>query len=107
VSSNPFDPTSRYVAIPTAEYVAPDGRRIVHLTRRFLPDRKKFVLLERAQVTAGDRLDLLADRYLGDPLQFWRVADCNAALNPLDLMSQPGGTVDVCLPQEMTAGANT
>jgi hypothetical protein len=107
MSSNPFDPTSRYFTIPTAEYAAPDGRSIVYLTRRFLPDRKKFVLLERAQVTAADRLDLLAERYLGDPLQFWRIADCNAALNPLELMSNPGGTVDVCLPQEMSGGAYT
>ena len=106
MSANPFAPTSRYVAIPTAEYLAPDGRRIVYLTRRFLPDRSKFVLLERAEVTAGDRLDLLAERYLADPLQFWRIADCNAAMNPIDLMSQPGGTVDVCLPPEMSSGGN-
>ena len=106
MSTNPFDPTSRYVSIATTEYVAPDGRRIVYLTRRFVPNPRSFVLLERAQITAGDRLDLLADRYLGDPLQFWRIADCNTAMNPLDLMSQPGGTVDVCVPQEMSGSGN-
>lgn len=102
MTANPFDPTSRYYTVPTATYVTPDGRTIVYVTPRRIPQPSGFTLLERATVTAGDRLDLLTDRYLGDPLQFWRVADCNRALNPFDLMAEPGSSVDVCLPKEIS-----
>lgn len=38
------------------------------------------------QVQAGDRLDLLAGRYFGDPLQYWRIVDANPTLDPDDLL---------------------
>jgi nucleoid-associated protein YgaU len=38
------------------------------------------------QVTADDRLDLLAYRYYGDPLQYWRIVDANPARSPEDLL---------------------
>jgi len=38
---------------------------------------------------AGDRLDLLAARYFGDPLQYWRIADANPAPSPDELL-EPG-----------------
>jgi nucleoid-associated protein YgaU len=41
------------------------------------------------RVVAGDRLDLLAARYFGDPLQFWRIADANPARSPDELL-EPG-----------------
>jgi hypothetical protein len=34
------------------------------------------------QVKAGDRLDAIAWRYFGDPLQFWRIVDANPTLDP-------------------------
>jgi len=107
MTSNPFDQTSRYFAVQTATYAAPDGRTIAYVTRRVIPQPGNFTLLERAPVNAGDRLDLVADRYLGDALQFWRIADCNLALNPFDLMAEPGGTVDVCLPLEMSSSGDS
>ena len=33
----------------------------------------------------GDRLDLVAARYLGDPTAAWQVADANGALDPDEL----------------------
>jgi nucleoid-associated protein YgaU len=44
------------------------------------------------RVVAGDRLDLLAARYFGDPLQFWRIADANPAASPDELL-EPGRTL--------------
>jgi len=41
------------------------------------------------RVEAGDRLDLLAARYFGDPFQYWRIADANPALSPDELL-EPG-----------------
>ena len=43
----------------------------------------------RHRVVAGDRLDLLAARYFGDPLQYWRIADANPAPSPDELL-EPG-----------------
>jgi nucleoid-associated protein YgaU len=44
---------------------------------------------QRHTVVAGDRLDLLAYRYFGDPQRFWLIADANGAVNPEDLL-EPG-----------------
>jgi len=107
MTTNPFDQASRYYSVPTATYSAPDGRTIAYVTRRVIPQKSSFTLLEQAAVNAGDRLDLVADRYLGDALQFWRVADSNLALNPFDLMAEPGGAVDVCLPLEMSSSGDS
>jgi nucleoid-associated protein YgaU len=41
------------------------------------------------KVVAGDRLDLLADRYFGDPFQYWRIVDANPAFAPEELL-EPG-----------------
>ena len=45
-------------------------------------------------VVAPDRLDLLANRYFGDPFQFWRIADANPALSPEDVLD-PGMTIAI------------
>jgi nucleoid-associated protein YgaU len=38
------------------------------------------------QVSAGDRLDLIAARYLGDPALFYRIVDANPSLRPEELL---------------------
>ncbi len=45
-------------------------------------------------VQAGDRLDLLAWRYFGDPLQYWRIADANPTLDPDELL-EVGRTISI------------
>jgi nucleoid-associated protein YgaU len=47
----------------------------------------------RYTVRPGDRLDLLAARFLGDPHQYWRLADANPAA--LDALEEPGRDLDV------------
>ena len=66
-----FDFTSRYARQEVAVYFAPDGSD---------PDAK------------------LSYRALADPLQYWRVADANDALNPFDL-EVPGRVLRVPVPQ--------
>jgi hypothetical protein len=56
-------------------------------------------LLVEVTVTDGDRLDLITGRTLGDPEQFWRVADANNAMNPSELTEEPGTIVRVPIPQ--------
>lgn len=80
-----FSVTSRYFNIETAKWTAADGRSIAYLRRRFLPTAAATPLAEHF-VTEGDRLDNVTAQYLGDPEQFWRVADANNAMQPTALM---------------------
>lgn len=94
-----FEATSRYAAIETATLTTADGRAIAYKRRRFLPQGDAMPLLVEVTVTQGDRLDLITARTLGDPEQFWRVADANNAMNPFDLTAEPGRAVRVPVPQ--------
>lgn len=81
-----FDPTSRYYKIENALYESPYGSRAVYKRRRLPPPASSFTIQATAAVRPGDRLDLIAARTLGDPRQFWRIADANDALQPADLL---------------------
>jgi hypothetical protein len=94
-----FETTSRYYKLSTAAFENPDGRKIAYVLRRFLPQGSSLPLLVEVTVVQGDRLDLITARTLGDPEQFWRVADANDAMNPPDLTAEPGETVRVPIPQ--------
>jgi hypothetical protein len=98
-----FPATSRYYGIATAQLVQPDGRTLVYVRRRFLPPTESFAPLQLVTVVAGDRLDNLAARYLGDPLQAWRLADANGAMRPEALVAQVGATVTITLPEGVPA----
>lgn len=89
-----FDPSSRYYHLGTAEHVTPGGDRLVYKRRRFLPQRAPQPSDRWVVVGAGDRLDTIAARMLGDPLQFWRIADASGAMDPFEL-SEPGRVLDV------------
>jgi hypothetical protein len=94
-----FQYTSRYYSLETAVFVAPDGREVRYVRRRFLPQGDAMPLLAEITVTQGDRLDLIAYRTLGDPEQFWRVGDANNAMNPLELTEEPGRKLRIADPQ--------
>lgn len=94
-----FPPTSRYHPIETTRLVLPDGTEIVFLRRRFLPEANRFALLQEHVVSEGDRLDNITARYLGDPLQFWRVCDANDAMNPPDLTAEVGRRLRITMPE--------
>jgi hypothetical protein len=97
--SEQFPPTSRYHQIETAIWEAPDGKKYSYLRRRFLPDPGKFSLLQEHVVAAGERPDNIATRYLGDPEQFWRLADANHAMHPDELTAEPGRRLRITLPE--------
>jgi nucleoid-associated protein YgaU len=66
--------------------VAPGAPELELLEPR-LPAAAETALMHR--VRSGDRLDLLAQRYFGDPLQYWRIVDANRRFDPDDLL-EPG-----------------
>jgi hypothetical protein len=78
-----FAPGSRYARVPTGKYVDPAGVEHPYvLLRPFpaaAPPRGTHVVAD------GERLDLIAARFLGDPEQFWRLCDANRTLRPEDL----------------------
>jgi len=96
-----FTQPSRYYSLETVTLTTPDGREIVYLRRRFLPDGTKAVILTEHVVTQGDRLDNITARYLGDPEQFWLICDANNAMRPDDLTSESeiGRRLPIPLPQ--------
>jgi len=49
-----------------------------------------------------DRLDNIAAHYLGDPEQFWRLADANNAMRPEELTEEVGRRLRVTHPEGMT-----
>ena len=81
--------SGRYDGVEIATALVPDGagggRDVRYLRRRQLPDPRDIRPLSVHRVAAGDRLDLVANRYLGDPTASWRVADANTALDPDEL----------------------
>ena len=102
LTTNLFPITSRYSGIETAKLETAAGKTIVYLRRRFVPPPEPFALLQEHTVTEGDRLDYITAHYLGDPEQFWRVADANNAMNPTDLVQQPeniGRKLRITLPE--------
>jgi hypothetical protein len=94
-----FPPTSRYYATETEVLDAGSDRQIVYLRRRFLPSPERLALLLEHRVTQGERLDHITARYLGDPEQFWRVADANAAMRPEELTEEVGRILRITLPE--------
>ncbi|MCO5187132.1 MAG: hypothetical protein M9918_02840 [Anaerolineae bacterium] len=93
-----FDPTSRYARLEEATHARADGSEVRYVTRRFCPPAERLPLLVEQTVAEGDRLDLITNRTLGDPLQFWRVADANNALSPFDLL-EIGRILRIPIPQ--------
>ena len=85
-----FSKISRYRKLPNV--VAPDaeGRQLPSRELRLLPTVTGTYL---HTVTAGDRLDQLANQYYSQPLQWWNIADANPAfLSPLALLAQDAVT---------------
>ena len=94
-----FPPTSRYANIEIAQLDLGQGRTVNYLRRRFVPQPGRFVPLLEHVVVEGDRLDNITARYLGDPEQFWRVADANGAMRPDELTETPGRRLLITLPE--------
>jgi hypothetical protein len=93
-----FDSNSRYANLNTMTLTDGDGSTIRYVARRFLPQGEAMASLQTISVIAGDRIDLVASRTLGDPEQFWRVCDANNAMYPLDLTMQPGRELNIPMP---------
>lgn len=89
---------SRYYGIGTAVYVTPDGRQFPYTPRRILPRPTDLAQIDQYTVVDGDRIDVLANRFIGDPEHWWRIADANPVIDQRDLTAVPGDTLRITLP---------
>lgn len=93
---------SRYDGVEIAEATVTFGdetRVVRYLRRRPTPREPKLSPLARHRVVAGDRPDLLAGRYLGDPTAWWRLADARGVRDPDELTGTLGELVEVPTPE--------
>lgn len=97
--NTPFPANSRYHNIDTATLKSTDGQEIVYLRRRFVPPPERYALIQEHQITEGDRLDLLAAKYIGDPEMYWQLCDANGAIRPEELTEMVGRRLRVTLPE--------
>jgi hypothetical protein len=97
--NSPFANTSRYFGLETAAWQGPDGRIVRYVRRRFVPAPEAFHVVREYVVAQGDRVDTIAAAQLGDPEQYWRVADANLALDPNELTDVPGRRIVIALPE--------
>jgi nucleoid-associated protein YgaU len=96
-----FPADSRYYGSSTLTYTTPAGQPITYLARRFVPQpgAANYSTVAQYTVKKGDRLDLIAAKYLGDPLIYWLLCDANGATRPGDLVATPGTVLQITMPQ--------
>jgi nucleoid-associated protein YgaU len=108
VPSVSFPTDSRYYGFSTLIYTTPGGQQIAYLARRIVPQpgAPNFATIATHTVHQGDRLDLIAAKYLGDPLMFWLICDANEAIEPEELVATPGTMLNITTPQGVPGAAN-
>ena len=94
---NPNAAPSRYAGLEAARGVESDGRSVVFLRRRFLPDPASLSLLGEVAVAPGQRMDQISWQVTGDPTQYWKLCDGTGTMDPQDLEAT-GTVLRVTLP---------
>jgi hypothetical protein len=96
-----FPADSRYYGSKTLTHVTPGGETITYLVRRIVPKpgTPNFATIAQHTIRQGDRLDLIAAKYFGDPLIFWLICDANGAIEPQDLVAAAGTVLDITTPK--------
>jgi nucleoid-associated protein YgaU len=108
VPSVSFPADSRYYNASTLTYTAPNGQPVTYMARRFVPQpgAANYSVVATHTVRTGDRLDLLAAKYLGDPLLYWLICDANGAIRPEQLVETPGNTLSITMPRGVPGLSN-
>ncbi len=102
-----FPTDSRYYGSSVLQYTAPNGQVVPYLARRIVPQpgAPNYATINTHTVKSGDRLDLIAAKYLGDPLMAWLICDANGAVDPNELTDTPGRVLAITTPQGVPGGS--
>lgn len=101
-----FPTDSRYYGFGVLQYTAPNGQVIPYLARRIVPQpgAPNYATINQYTVRQGDRLDIIAAQFIGDPLMAWLICDANGAMRPRDLVATPGAVLAITTPQGIPGG---
>jgi hypothetical protein len=108
IPSVAFPTDSRYYNSSTLSYTTPNKQVITYLVQRYLPQPgpPNYSTVATHTVRSGDRLDLLAAKYFGDPLMYWLICDANGTICPNQLVHTPGTVLNITMPQGVPGAAN-
>jgi hypothetical protein len=82
-----FSPNSRYIKQPIYTATTAGGQQVPAVTLPLPPLTAS--LAGFYQRPTGERLDLIAARFLADPTWFWKLCDANNAMVPDALAARP------------------
>ena len=91
--AHPYPRDSRYHDAEIGIHRQADGTEVRYAKRRLLPPLDGDP--QPHTVGAGERPDLLAQRYFGDPAQWWQIADANPVLDPRELTDEAGRVIGI------------
>jgi nucleoid-associated protein YgaU len=98
-------PNSRYYGAQIEQLTTAGGTPVMYLTRRIIPQPGIYTATTTYVLTAGDRLDNLAQTFLGDPALYWMICDANGATDPDELTAQTGRTIVIPVAAALPPGA--
>jgi nucleoid-associated protein YgaU len=104
-AGGPANPNSRYYGAAVEQVTLPDGTPVAYLARRIIPPPGSYTATTTYVVSDGDRLDNLAQRFLGDPALYWLICDANGATDPDELTGQVGRTIVIPVAAAVPPGA--
>ncbi|MDQ1071899.1 hypothetical protein [Streptomyces canus] len=94
--AHPYSRGSRYHDAEIGIHRQADGTEVRYAKRRLLPSLDQQETQEHV-VGGGERADLLAQRYFGEPGQWWQIADANPVLDPRELTDEAGRVIHIPL----------
>jgi nucleoid-associated protein YgaU len=104
-TGGPAAPSSRYYGAGVEELTLPDGPPVRYLVRRIIPQSSVYSSTVSYVITEGDRLDNLAQRFLGDPALYWMICDANGVTDPDELTAQAGQAIVIPVAAAIPPGA--
>ncbi|HOZ84106.1 MAG TPA: hypothetical protein PK191_01365 [Niabella sp.] len=106
LKSSPFTVSSRYHSVEITTIEGKKDVPIAYVKRRMISSPDKFYVIQKYQTTEGDRPDLLGQKFYNDPERFWQICDANVTLDPEELISTPGNTIHISLPNGIPGNNN-
>jgi nucleoid-associated protein YgaU len=104
-TGGPANPNSRYYGAAISELILKGGTPVKYLAQRILPQPSIYAATTTYVITDGDRLDNLAQKFLGDPALYWVICDANGATDPDELTAQAGQTILIPVAASVPPGA--